>query len=479
MDKIIDPAAVGRILVVRTDAIGDLLLATPALAALRAKYPQAHIAVMVRPYNQFVLKGNPDVDELVIDDLYDLFHFGHKVKWRQYREWADRLRAMKFDVMINLAGDFAYALTAFLAGIPYRIGDRGRVAYSWLYNYRVNQRLNSWALHEVEHNLELLAPLGIGLRPAGPCRLYPDPLQLEAAKRLLQDHGLAGKKVIGVNVGTSGTNKAWALGNFVQLIRKLSERYQTKVVLVGGPKENELNRQILPELGGSAVNLGGLPIELFVALLKQFDLYVANDTGPTHLTAALDVPSVILYTSKYQQPARWAPWGNRHKLIKNVSGCPYPCKPSLCRRDICTTEITLEQVMAGAAEIMAGGGRMTPEEERLDRERISFNILAVGNGRLKDAVVKMLSDHDWRVWELTAEELHYMSVKELLDLLVRYEINIVHSFLPGRFKLRLATLLTSLKMVFPTMLTRNGPQEFNDLPELINFYEEKFNSRVL
>jgi len=479
MDKVIDPAAVKRILVVRTDAIGDLLLATPALAALREKFPHAHIAVMVRPYNQFVLKDNPDVNELIVDDLYDLFHFGHKVAWRQYREWADRLRAGHFDVMINLAGDFAYALTAFMAGIPYRIGDRGRVAYSWLYNYKVNQRLNSWALHEVEHNLELLAPLGIGLRPAGKCRLYPDPAQLAAAKKLLHDSGLAGKKVIGINVGTSGTNKAWALGNFVQLIKELAEKYQTKIVLVGGPKENELNRRILPELGGAAVNLGGLPVELFIALLKQLDLYVANDTGPTHLAAALDVPSVILYTSKYQQPARWAPWGNRHKLIKNVSSCPFPCKPPSCRRDLCTSEISVAEVLQAVADMLAGGGRMTPEAERLDRERISFNILAVGDGRRKDAAVKLLRDHGWRVWELPGGEFARMSVRELLDRLVRYEINIVHSFLPGRFKLRLATLLTSLKMVFPTMLVRNDFRDFHDLEELVAFYEDKFNTRVL
>ncbi len=479
MDKIIDPTAVKRILVVRTDAIGDLLLATPALAALRQKFPKAHIAVLVRTYNQFVRKNNPDVDELIIDDLYDLFHFGHKVPLRRYFEWADRLRAMKFDVMINLAGDFAYALTARLAGIPYRIGDRGRVAYSWLYNYKVNQRLNSWALHEVEHNLELLAPLGIGLRPAGKCRLYPDPAQLEAAKKLLHENGLAGKKVIGINVSTSGTNKAWALGNFVELIKQLAEKYRTKIVLVGGPKENELNKQILPQLGEAAVNLAGLPLELFVALLKQFDLYLANDTGPTHLAAALDVPSVILYTSKYQQPARWAPWGNRHKLLKNVSSCPYPCKPSLCRRDLCTTEISVEEVMEAAAEILAGGGQMTPEEERLDRERLSFNILAVGDGRYKEAAVKLLKEHDWRVWELSGAEFNWLPLRDLLDLLIRYEINVVHSFLPGRFKLRLATLLTSLKMVFPTMLVRDERRIFGSLPELVAFYEDKFNTRVL
>ncbi|MBN3032999.1 MAG: glycosyltransferase family 9 protein [Candidatus Saganbacteria bacterium] len=479
MGKVIDPAAVKRILAVRTDAIGDLLLATPALTALREKFPKARIAVLVRPYNRFVLKNNPAVDELIVDDLYDRFHFGHKVSLRQYFDWAARLRAGHFDVMINLAGDFAYALTGWLAGIPYRIGDRGRVAYSWLYNYKVNQRLNSWALHEVEHNLELLAPLGIGLRPAGKCRLYPDPAELDAAAELLRERGLAGKKIIGINVGTSGTNKAWALGNFVQLIKKLSEKYRTKAVLVGGPKENELNKQILPQLGEAAVNLGGLPVELFIALLKQLDLYIANDTGPTHLAAALEVPEVILYTSKYQQPARWAPWGNRHKLIKNVSGCPYPCRPPSCRRDLCTAEITVAEVLQAAEEILAGGGKMTPEEERLDRERISFNILAAGGGERKEAAVKLLRENNWRVWELTAAELRQRSVNELLELFIRYEINIVHSFLPGNFKLRLATLLTSLKMVFPTMLVRDEGGNFSDLKSLVGYYEDKFNTRVL
>jgi ADP-heptose:LPS heptosyltransferase len=475
----IEPAEVKKILVVRTDAIGDLLLATPALEALRARFPQTHIALMVRPYNQFVVKNNPSIDELIVEDLYDRFHFGHKIGFGKYLEWIGRIRAKKFDVMINLAGDFPYALIGFLAGIPCRIGDRGRVAYSWLYNYKVNQRLNSWALHEVEHNFELLAPLGIELNSAGQCRLYPDADKLEAAAQLLHDHGLAGKKIIGVNVGTSGTNKAWALNNFVELIKRLSVEYQTKIVLVGGPKENELNKQILPELGETAVNLGGLPVELFIALLKQLDLYVANDTGPTHLAAALGVPEVVLYTSKYQQPARWAPWGNRHKLIKNVSSCPFPCRPPSCEMDLCTSEITIEEVLTAADALLAGGGAMTPAEEKLDRERISFNILAVGDGPRKASAVNLLNGSNWRVWELSAGELDRISVRDLLELFIRYEINIVHSFVGSRWKLRLATLLTSLKMVFPAMLVRDEGKSFGDLASLIKFYEDKFNRRLI
>ena len=475
----IKPAEIKKILVVRTDAIGDLVLATPALDALRAKFPRAHIALMVRPYNQFVVKNNPAIDELIVEDLYDRFHFGRRIGLLKYLQWILRIRRKHFDVMINLAGDFPYALIGYLAGIPCRIGDRGRVAYSWLYNYKVNQRLNSWALHEVEHNFELLAPLGIELNSAGKCRLYPDADQLAAAAQLLHDNGLAGKKIIGVNVGTSGTNKAWALDNFVELIKRLAVQYQTKIVLVGGPKENELNKQILPELGETAINLGGLPVELFIALLKQFDLYVANDTGPTHLAAALEVPSVILYTSKYQQPARWAPWGNRHRLIKNVSNCPFPCRPPSCLMDLCTAEITASEVLTAVEEIMAGGGKMTPAEERLDRERISFNILAVGDGPRKASVVNLLNGNNWRVWELSAGELSRISVRDLLELFIRYEINVVHSFVAFSWKLRLATLLTSVKMVFPTMLVRDEGKAFADLAELVGYYEDKFNRRLI
>ena len=475
----IEPAEVKKLLVVRTDAIGDLLLATPALDALRAKFPRAHIALMVRPYNQFVVKNNPAIDEVIVEDLYDRFHFGHRIGLWKYLQWIFRIRFKRFDVMINLAGDFPYALIGYLAGIPCRIGDRGRVAYSWLYNCQVNHRLNSWALHEVEHNFELLEPLGIDRREAGKCRLYPDADKLEAAAQLLRDNGLAGKKIIGVNVGTIGTNKPWALANYVELVKRLSVEYQTKIVLVGGPKENELNKSILPELEGAAVNLGGLPVELFIALLKQLDLYVGNDTGPTHLAAALDVPSVILYTSKYQQPARWAPWGNRHKLIKNVSSCPFPCRPPSCLMDLCTAEISVSEVLTAVAEILAGGGTMTPAEEKLDRERISFNILAVGDGPRQASAVKLLNDNGWRVWELSRDELARSSVGNLLELFIRYEINVVHSFVRYSWKLRLATLLTSVKMVFPTMLVKDKGKSFSDLAALIKFYEDKFNSRVL
>jgi heptosyltransferase-2 len=475
----IKSAKIKKILVVRTDAIGDLLLATPALAALRAKFPQAHIALMVRPYNQFVVKNNPDIDEVIVEDLYDRFHFGHRIGLWRYLVWIFRLYFKRFDVMINLAGDFPYALIGYLAGIPCRIGDRGRISYSWLYNCQVNQRLNSWALHEVEHNFELLAPLGIDLRTAGKCRIYPDADKLEAAAQLLSDHGLAGKKIIGVNVGTSGTNKPWALANYVELVKCLAAAYGTKIALVGGPKENELNKSIMPELGDTAVNLGGLPVELFIALLKQLDLYIANDTGPTHLAAALDVPSVILYTSKYQQPARWAPWGNRHRLIKNVSSCPFPCRPPSCQMNICTTEISIEEVLSAADALLAGKGTMTPAEEKLDRERISFNILAVGDGPRKASAVRLLNDNGWRVWELSAGELARITVHDLLDLFIRYEINIVHSFVRHSWKLRLATLLTSLKMVFPTMLVKDKGKNFADLPELVAYYEDKFNRRLM
>jgi hypothetical protein len=147
--------------------------------------------------------------------------------------------------------------------------------------------------------------------------------------------------------------------------------------------------------------------------------------------------------------------------------------------NICTTEISIEEVLSAADALLAGKGTMTPAEEKLDRERISFNILAVGDGPRKASAVRLLNDNGWRVWELSAGELARITVHDLLDLFIRYEINIVHSFVRHSWKLRLATLLTSLKMVFPTMLVKDKGKNFADLPELVAYYEDKFNRRLM
>jgi len=475
----IDLSTIRKILVIRPDAIGDLVTSTPAIAALRKKFPQAHIAVLARKYNQLVIKNNPDIDEIILDELYDKIQKKQKIRFSEYKIAADQLCAQDFVLAINFCGEFAYALVMFLAGIRYRIGDRGRVMYSWLYNHPVLQHFNSWAIHEVEHHFELLQPLGIEMDPNAKLKVIPTREAVDEGKKIIAANELIGKPLIAFNIGTSGSNKPWAVDKFIELIRLVSDKYQTKIVLLGGPKEEALVREAAPKLKDKAVNLVGLSLENFIGLLSQMQLYVANDTGPTHIAAALQIPSVILYTSKYQKPGRWAPWANRHKIIKVISDCPYPCNPPICQRAICTTEIGTEEVAKAIDQLMSGEGILSPEEERLDREKLTFNLLIVGKGEKKEQALGILKTNGWRVWTIALEDLKKLSLRELQGFYHRYDINIVHAFPQTPFKLRISTLLTSLTMPFPVFYLRDEGKDFKNITALADYYTDKFNKRVI
>ena len=93
---LIDPSQIKKILIVRPDAIGDLVLTTAAIEALKSKYPQAHIAVLARKYNQIIVANNPAVDEVIVDDLYDRIAKHKRIGLAKYRHWIKYLKQKKF-----------------------------------------------------------------------------------------------------------------------------------------------------------------------------------------------------------------------------------------------------------------------------------------------------------------------------------------------------------------------------------------------
>ncbi|MDI6731160.1 MAG: glycosyltransferase family 9 protein [Candidatus Margulisbacteria bacterium] len=468
-----------KILIIRPDAIGDLTLATPAIAAIKEKFPKAHIAVWVRPYNQAVIQNNPAIDEIIIDDLYDKIFKKQRIFPLKYLEWVKRIKAKNFDLAINFNGEFAYALIAFLARIPFRIGDRGKILYSWMYSHPALQHFNSWAIHEVEHHFELLKPLNITIKSNSVMHVYPAEKKIEEAKQLLHTSGIPGKPLMAVNVGTGGANKPWKAEYFVDLVKQLAQKYNTKIVLLGGPKEESLVAKMLSAVADSAVSLINLPLDSFIALVSLLDLYIGNDTGPSHIAAALNAPSIVLFTSKYQKPGRWAPWGNRHKFIKNISNCPYPCRSPSCKRDLCIDEISVEEVFSAACGLLEGEINASPAEDKLERERLSFNILLAGDSPEKEAVYQILQKNNWRVWSFSQPEIVKLSLKDLQAFYHFREINILHVFGKVPFKLRLSALLTTLNMPFPVMLVEDQNNRCSNFSELVRFYEDKFNHRVV
>ncbi|MFA5112780.1 MAG: glycosyltransferase family 9 protein [Candidatus Margulisiibacteriota bacterium] len=474
---VLDLTSLKKILVIRPDAIGDMVTATPALAALREKFPQAEIVVWGRRYNRPVIENNPDIDRIIEDDLYPLIRQRQAIGCGRYWRWARAIRQERFDLAINFSGEFAYALIMFLAGIRYRIGDKGRLLYRWLYNFPVLQRFNSWAIHEVEHHFELLAPLRIKLKPDAKLKVIPAAASVQAGQRLIAANGLTGKPLIAFNIGTSGSDKPWAIEQFRDLLKLVAAQYQTKVIVLGGPNERPLLEKIAPQIAAQAVILLDLSLADLIGLLSQMHVYVANNTGPAHLAAALQVPSVILYTSKFQKPGRWAPWANRHKIIKAISACPFPCHPPTCRRDLCTSEISTAQVAQAISELLSGQGALTAVEEKSERLRLSLNILVCGDHERAKQAVKVLQSRNWRVWYLSEAELKRMSLSVLRDYYHLYDINLIQAFANTPFKVRLSALLTSLTMTFPVYYFTDDGRDLPGGEALLDYYSGIANRR--
>jgi ADP-heptose:LPS heptosyltransferase len=470
----IDPSSIKKILLIRPDAIGDMVLATPAISALKNKFPAARITVLARDYNRAALENNPDVDEVIEDEFYFYLSHRRRIPLRLYWRWIGLLRHQQFDVCINFFGEFPYALIAFLAGIPHRIGDRGRIVFSWLYNHPVWQRFNNPLIHEVEHHFELLSPLGINFDPACRLKIIPSSGSTEKAIHLIRENRLESSKLIAVNIGAGKGNKPWSLENFQALIDHLTRKYQTKVFLLGGPQESGLAKRFSQQTQKQVIDLVGLPLGDFIGLVSRMDLYIANDTGPSHLAAALRIPSLIFYNSKYQKPGRWAPWGTNYRILKNVSNCPFPCIPPACDKSICSNEITVAQAAEAADELLAGKKTLNAEEERLYRIRLTLNILLIGESSQKEKLFRILKDADFRVWQFSGQELRALSIKEIREFMVRYDINLIHSFGNIPFKFKVAVLLAKIKTAFPALQIKNRAANIITIKDLVDLYINGF-----
>ena len=126
-----------------------------------------------------------------------------------------------------------------------------------------------------------------------------------------------------------------------------------------------------------------------------------------------------------------------------------------------------------ASELLSGKGLISPEEQKLERERLSFNILLIGSGPRKEKIARILKENDWRFWAMPIEEAKKMSIKELLNRYNQDDINILQIIGQSSFKLRLSALLTSLSMPIPVLHLADEDREFNNINSLLNYYQSR------
>ncbi|MDD3344952.1 MAG: lipopolysaccharide heptosyltransferase II [Candidatus Omnitrophica bacterium] len=339
-----------RMLITRTDRIGDVLLSTPAIKALRLKYPQAYIAMMVSPYARDIVEGNPYLDEVIIYDK-DLKHRS----WIRSFKFAGYLRKKKFDLAVILHPANRVHILAFLAGIPRRLGyDR---KFGFLNNLKKAHTKQQGLKHEAEYSLELLETLGI----KGRARDLYMPIREESerwAEKLLEDSGIKSTdKLLALNPGASCPSKIWPAERFAQVAEELARRHNFKVLVLSGPKDSSLAQEVCAKTGCGALDLSGrTSVSQMASVLKRCSLFISNDSGPVHIASALGTPVISIFGRNQPglSPFRWGPLGEKDRYLHKNAGC-VECLAHNCEKGFaCLKMIGVKDVLSEAEKILAG-----------------------------------------------------------------------------------------------------------------------------
>jgi heptosyltransferase-3 len=338
-----------RILIVRTDRIGDVILTLPMAEVLKRKIPDVQIAMLVRRYTSEIIEGNSNIHHIVYYDEHDQpVPFFHLV---------DTMRKEKFDVVFHTHPLFRVALMTWLARIPVRVGT-GYRWYSFLFNRKVFEHRKDAKRHELEYNLNLLD--AIGCSPNNESITPTLAVQQSALKKvrsMLANAGVEnGAKLVIIHPGSGGSARDWKWENFGVLGQCLSLLPNVRVILTGSDVEKEIIERVKSLIGKTAiVFVGTLSIKELAALAKLASLFVANSTGPLHIAAAVGTPVIGLYPQITALSAeRWGPYTTK-KTIFTPKDKPSDCNKCVTKKSSsceCMNSISVEEVYSAAKKYL-------------------------------------------------------------------------------------------------------------------------------
>lgn len=333
-----------RILIVRTDRIGDVVLSTPVIRSLREAFPDAHLAMMVRPGNRELVEGHPDLDAVILYDKQ-----GREKGWLGNFRFAAALRAHRFDTALILHSTNRVILVTWLAGIRRRVGYARRLP--WGLTHRLPYVKREGDRHELEYNLDLVRLIGV----EGKRRdlFVPTPPAQEArVAAFLQGQGIDGASpLIVLHPGASCPSKRWPAERFAEVGDALSSRHGARVVVVTGPEDPSAGRQVLGRMRVQATPaLGTLGLGELACLLRRARCLISNDSGPVHLACAVGTPVVAIFGrwGGGLSPTRWGPTGPRGVALHHDVGCR-PCLAHRCPIGfVCLQAVAVDEVVAAA-----------------------------------------------------------------------------------------------------------------------------------
>lgn len=328
-----------KILLVRTDRIGELLLTSPAMRAIRQSFPDAEITIIVSSHSAGVVEGCPYVDSIIKFDIERIkSSFVGKLKI------FIMVKKSRFDLAIMFNPSKFFNILTFLAGIPIRVGyDR---KFGFLLSHRTKDRKYLCEKHEVEYNLDLVGLVGASTQDKAPYFPLDNSLE-ETIRSIFENYGIGPKDMlVAVHPATSNPEKVWPLDRIAKISDTIMDEFKTRIILIGGKGETKIADEVKTKIENSVLNLTGqLSIKELGSILKRCLLLISNDSGPVHIASAVGTSTVVFFGEERPggSSKRWGPYGEGHSVISKPNVADITVEDAykvireklsrLCRRD--------------------------------------------------------------------------------------------------------------------------------------------------
>lgn len=329
-----------RILVVRTDRVGDVVMITPMLREISRTFPDALIATLTNPNSADVLINNPNVNEIITDDL----------KKESFSKVTSKLRSMKFSNGLLVMPTERAAYQMFLAGVKNRIGV-GRKLYEVITFMKSVSRNKYIPLrHEADYCMDLARAIGVSSSNLTPEIFISPEEKILGLNSLIASGSMTNRKKIIVHTGSGGSSRNWSEMKYLKLIEKLLiHDDKTEIILTAKEmtddfvlKAKAMENELIINMRDSVKRLRDL-----ISIIANCDLLIAASTGPLHIASALGIKTIGLYCHRPMNCSRhWGALGkNAANLEINKEYCDANCSSD---KEVCSFEngISVEEVIS-------------------------------------------------------------------------------------------------------------------------------------
>ena len=343
-----------RILVVKLDHLGDVVLATPVFSNLRHAYPNAELHALTGTWSRVVLERHPDVNKVLEYNSPAFRRTGQPTPLKQTRQLYQQLRRQKYDLMVELRGDWRTVWFSLLRLAPHRLSRAALQIENKLGLSRFS------GTHETTRNLDVLRHAGI------PTSIQTATFSVTIADKTWASNFLATYKVdrqyplVAIHPGSPIPLKRWLPERYAKLADWLIAQKRAQVLFVGVKDEMPIIAEIQELMRGESLNIAGkTTLAQLASILHTCNVFVGNDSGPMHLAAAVGTQTIGLYGPG--DPTRFGPIGVQCQTIRRKLDCP--CVETTCRfgKEGCMSEIQVTDVR----QVLEAAGYLSLESREM------------------------------------------------------------------------------------------------------------------